>query len=154
QRMGLTPRARKLFEKVAEMSKWKEPRPAGRAVGIAVSERSGSLGAGVIEISLNRDTGKIRTHKVWMAVDGGLVVQPDAAKANVESGILYGISNVLNERVTLKDGKVEQSNFNDYQLMRISDTPEVLEVAFVDSDLPPKGLGEVGTPFVMPAIAN
>ncbi len=154
QRMAIAPRSRKVFEKVAEMSDWKAKRPDGRAVGIAISERSGSYGAGVVEISLNSDTGKIRVHKVWLAVDGGIIVQPEAAKANVESGIIYGLSNVLHERLTLKDGVVEQSNFNDYNVMRMSDAPEELHVSFADSDLQPGGLGEIGTPFVMPAVAN
>ncbi|MGH8641477.1 MAG: molybdopterin cofactor-binding domain-containing protein, partial [Burkholderiales bacterium] len=102
QRMSISPRARAVFEKAAQMSDWKAPRPAGRALGISISERSGSLGAGVAEISLDRASGRIRVHKVWVAVDGGLVVQPAAARANVESGIIYGLSSVLHERVTLK----------------------------------------------------
>jgi len=153
-RMGATPRARKVFEAAAKMADWTAKRPDGRALGIAITERSGSLGAGVVEISLNRDSGKIRVHKVWLAVDGGIIVQPEAAKANIESGIMYGLSNVLHERVTLKDGAVEQSNFNDYNVMRMSDMPDELNIALIDSDAPPTGLGEVGTPFVMPAIAN
>jgi isoquinoline 1-oxidoreductase subunit beta len=153
-RMGAMARARKVFEAVAKMADWKARRPDDRALGIAITERSGSLGAGVVEISLNRDSGKIRVHKVWLAVDGGIIVRPEAAKANVESGIMYGLSNVLLERVTLKDGAVEQSNFNDYNVMRMSDMPDELNIAFIDSDAPPTGLGEVGTPFVMPAIAN
>jgi isoquinoline 1-oxidoreductase beta subunit len=154
ERMGATPRARKVFEAVAKMADWKAKRPDGRALGIAITERSGSLGAGVVEAALDRATGKIRVHKVWLAVDGGIIVQPEAARANVESGIMYGLSNVLHERVTLKDGAVEQSNFNDYNVMRMSDMPDELNIAFLDSDAPPTGLGEVGTPFVMPAIAN
>jgi isoquinoline 1-oxidoreductase beta subunit len=154
QRMGMIPRARKLFEKVAELSNWKGEREPGRALGIAVSERSGSLAAGVVEASLNRDTGKIRVHRVWIAVDGGIIVQPDAAKANVESGVIYGLSNVLHERLTVKDGVVEQSNFNGYTLMRMSDAPEKIDVHFVDSDLPPAGVGEISTPCMMPAVAN
>jgi isoquinoline 1-oxidoreductase subunit beta len=154
ERMGATPRTRKVFEAVAKMADWKAKRSDGRALGIAITERSGSLGAGVVEISLNRDSGKIRVHKVWLAVDGGIIVQPAAARANVESGIMYGLSNVLHERVTLKDGAVEQSNFGDYNVMRMSDMPEEINISFLDSDAPPTGLGEVGTPFVMPAIAN
>jgi isoquinoline 1-oxidoreductase beta subunit len=153
-RMGAALRTRKVFEAVAKMADWKARRPDGRALGVAISDRSGSLGAGAVEISLNRDTGKIRVHKVWIAVDGGIIVQPEAARANIESGIMYGLSNVLHERVTLKDGAVEQSNFNDYNVMRMSDMPEEINIAFLDSDAPPTGLGEIGTPFVMPAIAN
>jgi isoquinoline 1-oxidoreductase beta subunit len=154
QRLAMVPRAVKCFETVARMCDWNAKRPDGRALGSSISERSGSLAAGVAEISLNRDTGKIRVHKVWMAVDGGLVVQPEAARANVESGILYGISSVLHERVTVKDGTVVQKNFNDYSLMRMSDTPEVIEVSFIDRDAAPSGLGEIGNPFVAAAVAN
>jgi isoquinoline 1-oxidoreductase subunit beta len=154
QRMSITPRARALFEKVAQMSDWKAPRPAGRALGVSISERSRSLGAGVVEASLDRASGKIRVHKVWLAVDGGLVVQPEMAKANVESGILYGLSSVLHERVTMKAGVVEQSNFHDYHLLRMADLPETMEVAFLERDTPPSGLGEIGNPFIAGAVAN
>jgi isoquinoline 1-oxidoreductase beta subunit len=154
QRMSISPRARAVFEKAAQMSDWKAPRPAGRALGISITERSGSLGAGVAEISLDRASGRIRVHKVWVAVDGGLVVQPAAAKANIESGIIYGLSSVLHERVTLKGGVVEQSNFHDYHVERMSDTPEELHVEFVDRDAAPSGLGEIGNPWVAAAVAN
>jgi isoquinoline 1-oxidoreductase beta subunit len=154
QRMAITPRAAKCFETVAQMCDWKAKRPEGRAIGVSISERSGSLGAGAAEISLDRDSGRIRVHKIWLAVDGGTIVTPDAAKANVESGILYGLSSVLHERVTVKDGVVEQSNFHDYNLMRMSDTPEVMQVAFIERDAPPSGLGEIGNPFVPAAVAN
>jgi isoquinoline 1-oxidoreductase beta subunit len=111
--------------------------------------------AGVAEISLDRQSGKIKVHKVWLAVDGGLVVQPDMAKANVESGILYGLSSVLHERVTMKAGVVEQSNFHDYHLLRMADLPETMEVAFLERpDAPPSGLGEIGNPWVAAAVAN
>jgi isoquinoline 1-oxidoreductase beta subunit len=154
ERMNITPRARALFEKVAQMSDWKAPRPAGRALGVSISERSRSLGAGVAEISLDRVAGKIKVHKVWLAVDGGLVVQPEMARANVESGILYGLSSVLHERVTMKAGVVEQTNFHDYHLLRMADLPETMEVAFLERDTPPSGLGEIGNPFVAGAVAN
>jgi isoquinoline 1-oxidoreductase beta subunit len=149
----MSPRARACFEKVVQMSDWKAPRPAGRALGISISERSGSLGAGVAEISLEK-SGRIVVHRVWLAVDGGLIVQPGMARANVESGIVYGLSSVLHERVTLKDGVVQQTNFHDYHVMRMSDMPEVMEVAFVERDAPPSGLGEIGNPWVAAAIAN
>jgi isoquinoline 1-oxidoreductase beta subunit len=154
QKMAMGERGRAVFQKVSQMSDWKAPRPQGRALGISVSERSGSLGAGVAEISLDRDKGRIRVHKVWLAVDGGLVVQPGMARANIESGIVYGLSSVLHERVTMKDGAVQQSNFHDYHVMRMSDMPEVVEVAFVERDAPPSGLGEIGNPWVAAAVAN
>ena len=154
QRMSISPRARAVFEKAVQMSDWKAARPAGRALGISISERSGSLGAGVAEISLDRRTGRIRVHKIWLAVDGGLIVQPAAAKANVESGIIYGLSSVLHERVTLKAGVVEQSNFHDYHVERMSDLPDEMHVGFVDRDAAPSGLGEIGNPWVAAAVAN
>jgi isoquinoline 1-oxidoreductase beta subunit len=152
--MAMVPRAVKCFETVAQMCDWKAPRPEGRALGASISERSGSLAAGVAEISLDRNSGKIKVHRAWMAVDSGLVVQPEAARANVESGVLYGLSSVLHERVTVKDGTVEQKNFDSYNLMRMSDTPEVIDVKFVERDAPPAGIGEIGNPFVAAAVAN
>ena len=154
QRMSITPKARKCFETVAQMSDWKAKRPDGRALGVSVTERSGSLGAGVVEISLDQKTGKITVHKVWIAVDGGVIVTPGAAKANVESAILYGLSSILHERLTMKDGAVEQTNFHDYNLMRMSDLPEEMHVSFVDVDTRPTGLGEIGNPFIAGAISN
>jgi isoquinoline 1-oxidoreductase beta subunit len=154
EKMGATPKTRQVFEALAEMCDYRAARPQGRALGVSITERSGSLGAGAVEISLDRSSGKIRVHKVWTAVDGGVIVQPEQAKHNIESAIIYGLSSVLHERVTLKDGRVEQSNFHDYTLMRISDVPDEMHVRFVDADTRPTGLGEIGNPFIAPAIAN
>src|SRR3954462_13899412 len=154
EKMAATPKARKVFETLAEMCDYKTARPEGRALGISITERSGSLGAGAVELSLDRASGKIRVHKVWVAVDGGVVVQPEQAKRNVESAMIYGLSSVLHERVTLKQGRVEQSNFHDYTLMRISDVPDEMHVRFVDVETRPTGPGEIGNPFIAPAIAN
>ncbi len=152
--MAATPKARRCFETVAQMCDWKAARPEGRALGLSISERSGSLGAGVVEISLDKKSGKIKVHKVWLAVDGGIIVTPQAAKANLESAIIYGLSGILHEQISIKDGVVEQSNFHDYNVMRMSDLPEVMEVKLIDTDTRPTGLGEVGNPFIAAAIAN
>jgi isoquinoline 1-oxidoreductase beta subunit len=154
QRMSITPKARRCFETVAQMCDWKAKRPDGRALGVSVTERSGSLGAGVVEISLDRSSGKIRVHKVWTAIDGGIIVTPEPAKANIESAIIYGLSSVLHERASMKNGVVEQSNFHDYNVMRMSDLPEEMHVGFIDSGTRPTGLGEIGNPFIAGAIAN
>ena len=98
--------------------------------------------------------GRIRVHKVWAAIDGGIIVQPDMARANVESGIVYGLSSVLKERATIKDGAVEQSNFHDYEVLRMSEAPEEIHVTFLDRDTKPTGLGEIGNPFIAAAVAN
>jgi len=108
----------------------------------------------VVALSVTRTTGKITVHKVWAAVDGGVIVQPGPAKANVESAIIYGLSSVLHERVSMKDGVVEQSNFHDYNVMRMSDLPQEMHVQFVDVDTRPTGLGEIGNPFIAGAISN
>jgi isoquinoline 1-oxidoreductase beta subunit len=154
QRMSITPKARRCVEAVTKMADWGTMRPDDRALGFAMSERSGSLGACVVEASIDRRAGTIRVHKVWVAADGGVIVQPEAAKANVESGIVYGLSSALHERLTVRDGAVEQSNFGDYSVMRMSDMPEVMQVSFLDSDGHPTGLGEISTPGMAPAIAN
>lgn len=152
--MSPTPKIAKTLEMVRDMSGWGKPRSDGRALGVSISERSGSLAAGVAEISLDRATGKIRVHKTWMAVDGGTVVLPDGARANIESGVLYGVSSMLGERITMKKGVVEQSNFHDYTLLRMSDAPEEIHIEFVKTDRRPTGLGEIGNPWIGGAIAN
>jgi len=81
-------------------------------------------------------------------------VTPAPAKANVESAIIYGLSSVLHEKLSIKDGAVEQTNFHDYELMRMSDLPEEMVVRFVDVDTRPTGLGEIGNPFIAGAISN
>ncbi len=154
QRMALTPKAQDVFAAVETLCDWRARRLPDRALGLSVSERSGSLGAGVVEISLDRQTGKLRVHKVWAVIDGGTIVQPDMARRNVESGIVYGLSSVLKERVTIKDGKVEQSNFHDYPLLRMSEAPEEIHVEFLERDTHPTGIGEIGNPFISAAVAN
>jgi isoquinoline 1-oxidoreductase beta subunit len=154
ERMALTAKARRVFDAVEKMSDWRAQRPEGRALGLSVTERSGSLGAGVVEISLDRRSGKIRVHKVWVAIDGGTIVQPEMARRNVESGIVYGLSSVLKERITILDGTVEQSNFHDYEVLRMAEAPEELHVAFVERDTKPTGIGEIGNPFIAAAVAN
>ena len=154
RRMTLTAKAARVFDAVEKMSDWKAKRPEGRALGLSVTERSGSLGAGVVEISLDRRSGKIRVHKVWAAIDGGIIVQPEMARRNVESGIVYGLSSVLKERATIKGGVVEQSNFHDYEVLRMSEAPEEIHVEFMDRDTKPTGIGEIGNPFIAAAVAN
>ncbi|MFQ5982364.1 MAG: molybdopterin cofactor-binding domain-containing protein, partial [Woeseiaceae bacterium] len=152
--LGMTPKAAAVFDAVEKLSDWHTPRPDGRALGLSVTERSGSLGAGVVEISLDQVRNRIRVHKVWAAIDGGIIVQPDMARANVESGIVYGLSSVLRERATVKNGAVEQSNFHDYEVLKMSEAPEEIHVEFLDRNTNPTGLGEIGNPFIGAAVAN
>ncbi len=151
--MHNAPRALNVLDMVAEMADWGGSVPEGRARGIAFGERSGSLAAGVAEISLDAAGGKIRVHRFWSAVNGGIIVQPDNARAQIEGGIAHGLSSVLFESITFKDGKVEQSNYDDYPVLRMSDMPAV-EVRFVESEEHPTGLGEASLPLVGGAVAN
>ncbi|MDX1940928.1 MAG: molybdopterin cofactor-binding domain-containing protein [Saprospiraceae bacterium] len=148
------PRALKVLDTAAEMANWGKKLPEGRAMGIAFGERSGSLTAGVCEISLDRSSGKIKVHHIWAAFDGGVVVQPDNAIAQTEGSILMGLSSIFHESITIKNGKVQQSNFHDYPILRMADVPETLEVKIVPSQEAPSGLGEAGLPFIGGAVAN
>ncbi|MBC2839214.1 xanthine dehydrogenase family protein molybdopterin-binding subunit [Robiginitalea sp. SC105] len=151
--MADAPRALATLDKVAEMADWDTPAPEGRARGVAFVEH-GSLGSGICEISLDRDTGKITVHHFWCAVDPGIAVQPDNIKAQIEGGIIMGMSSVLSEQITIRDGRVQQSNYSDYRLLRMQDAPESIETVILGSDQHPEGVGETGTPLVAGAIAN
>ena len=100
ERMGARPRRGRASRPWRACATGRRRVRTGRAIGVSISERSGSLGAGVVEISVDRPSGKIKVHKVWVAVDGGIIVSPGPAKANIESAIIYGLSSVLHERVT------------------------------------------------------
>ena len=152
--MVKSPRALATLEKAVEMAKWDSPSAAGRAKGVAFLERSGTLGTGICEISVNRNTGKIKVHHFWSAIDAGVIVQPDNVRAQMEGGILMGMSSVLKERITMVDGRIQQSNFHDYQLLRFEDIPETIETEMIASTGHPQGVGESGTPLVACAIAN
>ena len=152
--MSKAPRALATLEKAAEIAHWNSPSEKGRAKGVAFLERSGTLSTGICEISVNRSTGKIKVHKFWNALDAGIVVQPDNVKAQMEGGIIMGISSVLKEQITIKNGAVQQSNYHDYEILRMMDIPESIETAIIESTEPPQGVGESGTPLVACAIAN
>jgi isoquinoline 1-oxidoreductase beta subunit len=136
------------------MADWGGSVPPSRARGIAFSERSDSLAAAVAEVSLDQNTEKIRVHRFWASLDAGVVVQPANAVAQMESGIVYGLSSIIAERITFRGGVVQQSNFHDYPVMRMSDAPESIEIRLIESDEPPTGIGESGVPIVTAAVAN
>jgi isoquinoline 1-oxidoreductase subunit beta len=146
------PRAQAVIKAVAEMSNYKRKRK-GTALGIAFSDYHDTLTAGVAEVSVDAKTGKIKVHNYWIAVDPGLVVQPENSVAQVESAIVYGLSGALSEELSMKNGAIQQSNFNDYHVLRMSDMPE-LHIKIIASNNPPTGMGEVGIPTVAPAIGN
>lgn len=147
------PRALAVVNKVAEMANWEQSYVKERGRGFSFCERN-SLTACICEISLNSSTYQIKVHKVWMAIDAGIVVQPKNAEAQVEGGILMAISTGLKEQITVEDGAIKQSNFDNYSILRCSDTPEEIHIAFMPSKEKPTGIGEAALPSVVPAIAN
>jgi isoquinoline 1-oxidoreductase beta subunit len=149
-----SPRALATLEEAVTISDWNGPVAEGRAKGVAFVERSGSLSTGVCEISVDPKTGKIRVHRFWSAIDAGIIIQPDNVKAQMEGGILMGISSVLYEQITIQKGKIQQSNFHDYPILRMQDIPDSVEISLLDSIELPQGVGETGTPLVACAIAN
>ncbi len=151
--MKVSPRALATLEKAATMANWTSPSEQGRAKGVAFVEH-GSLGTGICEISVDRNTGKIKVHHFWVALDAGVVVHPDNVKAQMEGGIIMGMSSVLKERITIVNGQVQQSNYHDYQLLRMQDIPESIETEIITSAEIPEGVGETATPMVAGAIAN
>jgi isoquinoline 1-oxidoreductase beta subunit len=146
------PRARRVVETVASMADWGTKRDR-RGMGFAFLNYSDSLVAGAVEVSLERSTGKVAVHNFWCAIDCGIAVQPDNVAAQTESSIVYGLGLALMERITIKDGAVEQSNFYDYVIPRMSDVPP-MHIEVISTDNPPTGVGQMGTPFVTPAIGN
>jgi isoquinoline 1-oxidoreductase beta subunit len=146
------PRANAVIKAVVEMSDFKRKRP-GHGMGIAFSDYHDTLSAGVAEISLDQKSGKIKVHNYWVAVDPGLVIQPDHVHAQLESAVIYGLSAALIEQFAVKDGAVQAKNFDSYPVMRMSEVPEI-HTKIVTTDNPPSGMGEIGVVAVAPAIAN
>ncbi|HEY4980603.1 MAG TPA: molybdopterin cofactor-binding domain-containing protein [Pseudolabrys sp.] len=146
------PRANAVIKAVAEMSDFAKKRP-GHGMGIAFSDYHGTLSAGVAEISLDAKTGKIKVHNYWIAVDPGVVIQPDNVHAQLESCVVFGLSAALIEEFAVKDGAVQATNFDSYPVMRMSDVPEI-HTRIVSTSNPPSGMGEIGLVTVAPAVAN
>jgi len=144
-------RPRGALDRAAEAFGWGRPLPAGHTAGIAVHESFGSAVAQVAEVSV--ENGHIRVHRVVCAVDCGPVVNPDGIEAQMQSGIVFGLSAALYGEITFRDGRVEQSNFHDYPVLRMLEMPRV-EVHIVPSDKKMGGVGEPGTPPIAPAVAN
>jgi isoquinoline 1-oxidoreductase beta subunit len=146
------PRHKAALELAAQKARWGKSLPAGRGCGIAVHESFGSFIAQVAEVSVS-PKGEVRVHRVVCAIDCGRFVNPDTIRAQMESGIVFGLSAALHGAITFKNGRVEQCNFNDYPVLRINEMPKV-EVHIVPSQEPPGGVGEPGVPPIAPAVAN
>ncbi len=125
--------------------------PAGRAHGVAVHGSFGSIVAQVAQVSI--ESGAIRVHRVVCAIDCGLAVNPNIIAQQMESSVVFGLSAALGGEITVKDGRIEQSNFHDYPVLRIDQAPQV-DTIVMPSAAPPEGVGEPGVPPVAPAVAN
>jgi isoquinoline 1-oxidoreductase beta subunit len=137
----------------AEKSNWGKPLPAGQGRGLAYFATFGVTHvAHVAEVSVD-EAGKVRVERVVCAVDCGTVVNPDNVTAQMQSGIVFGLTAALKAQATIKKGRVQQSNFHDYPILRMDEMP-VIEVYIVPSDRNPSGIGEMGVPPVAPAVAN
>jgi isoquinoline 1-oxidoreductase subunit beta len=141
-----------VLDLAAEKAGWGRPMPAGRGRGVSAQFAFGSYLAQVAEVEVAAD-GAVRVHRIVCAVDCGFVVNPDTIAAQVEGGSIFGLTAVLHGAITLKDGRVEQGNFDTYRPMRIDEVP-VVETHLVRSGEAPGGIGEAPTCAVGPAVTN
>ncbi len=145
------PRHREVLESAAMMANWNQPPPAGHFRGIAMHQAFGSIVAEVAEISIENEG--LRVHRVDCAVDCGLAINPDIIAAQMESGIVYGLTAALYGEITLKRGRVEQANFDTYPMLHLAQMPKI-SVSIIEGAEQPGGIGEAGTPPTAPAVAN
>src|SRR6266478_4219769 len=146
------PRAKAVLQIAAQRAAWGKPLPAGQGRGIALCIGFGSFIAQVVQVRVGKDGAPTPT-RVWCVVDCGIQVNPDTIRAQMESGIVFGLSAALFGEITLKNGRVEQTNFGDYRVLRINQTPRI-DVHLVRNQEAPGGVGEPGTSCVMPALTN
>ena len=146
------PRYIKVLEKVAKNANWGDPLPKNHGLGLAIHKSFGSIVSTVIEVSSNAP-GIIKLQKAWIVIDCGKVVNPDIVMAQMEGGFIFGLSAALGEEITLKDGRVEQSNFHDYSILRLKGCPKI-SVEIVESGSEIGGVGEPAVPLAAPALIN
>jgi isoquinoline 1-oxidoreductase beta subunit len=147
-------RRRRVIELAAEKSGWGKSLPGGAARGIGIGFGWGSFVAQVAEVSCDVSAGSIRIHRVVCAIDCGLAINPLGVEAQMEGAINFGLAATLKSAITLEHGSVQQSNFNDYEVLRMNDAPPVIDVYIVPSSDPPGGCGEPGVPPIAPAVGN
>lgn len=148
-----TGRLSHVAERAAQMAQWGRKLPAGHGLGIAAHRSFLTYVATVVEVAVS-PSGALTIPGIWLAVDAGTIVNPKHARAQMEGGTLFGLSNALYGEITAKNGAIEQGNFPDWRLMRMAESPRAFEVEIVDSSAPPAGLGEPATPLAAPALTN
>jgi isoquinoline 1-oxidoreductase beta subunit len=147
-----SPRAKAVLELAAEKAGWGQPLPQRVGRGVSLQFVFGTYMAQVAEVEVAKDS-TVRVRRVVCAVDCGISVNPDTIRAQIQSGIIFGITAALHGEITLKNGRVEQTNFDSYQMLRINEAPAI-EVHIVQNFEPPGGMGECGTSAIVPAVAN
>jgi isoquinoline 1-oxidoreductase subunit beta len=147
-----TPRAKAVLDLAAEKAGWGQPLPKGVGRGVSLQFVFGTYMAQIAEVEVAKD-GAVRVRRVVCAVDSGTIVNPDTVRAQIEGAIVFGITAALHGEITLKGGRVEQTNFDTYEVLRINEAPTI-EVHIVPSSEPPGGMGEPGTSAIVPAVAN
>jgi len=147
-----SPRAKAVLDLAAEKAGWGQALPKGSGRGVSLQFAFGSWLAQVAEVEVSKE-GAVRVRRVVCAMDCGTVVNPDTVQAQLQSGIIFGATAALYGEITLKSGRVEQTNFDTYQMLRMNETPSI-EIHIVKSTEPPGGMGETGTSAIVPAIAN
>ena len=145
-------RFQKVLNKVAEESQWGRELPKGHGLGICLHKTRGSIAGAVIEVSTGVK-GMLKLHKAWISIDCGKIINPNTIRAQMEGGFTFGLSATLGEQITLKDGRVQQSNFHDYPILRLKGSPEI-SVDIIESGKEIGGVGEVAVPLAAPALAN
>jgi len=150
--LGKTPRAQNVLDVAAHKAGWGTASPKGQGRGVSVMHAFGSFFGMVVDVTVDGD-GEVAVNRVVCAVDCGMVVNPNTVEAQIQGGIIFGITAALYSEITIKDGRVEQANFTDYRMLRIDQTPPI-EVHIVKSSEAPGGIGEPGTAALAPALTN
>jgi isoquinoline 1-oxidoreductase beta subunit len=150
--LGKSPRAKAVLTLAAEKAGWGQPFPARTGYGVSLQHVFATYVAMVAHVEVSKD-GTVQVRRVVCVLDCGTVVNPDTVQAQVQSGIIFGITAALHGEITLKNGRVEQANFDTYRMLRMNEAPAI-EVHIVPSSEPPGGMGEAGTSAIVPAITN
>jgi isoquinoline 1-oxidoreductase beta subunit len=150
--LGKSPRAKAVLDLAAEKAGWGQPLPERVGRGVSLQFVFATYMAHVAEVEVAKD-GAVRVRRVVCAVDCGIAVNPDTIRAQIQSAVVFGITAALHGEITLKDGRVQQTNFDTYQMLRMNEAPAI-DVYIVQSSEPPGGMGEAGTSCIVPAVAN
>ena len=150
--LASSPRGRAVLDRAARAAGWGSPLPPRSGRGVIVQKSFGSYIAAVVEVQVE-DEGDVTLRRITAAVDCGLTVNPNMVKQQVEGGLIFGLTAALHQQITLEGGRVQQSNFHDYRMLRIDETPPV-EVIHMPTDNPPGGIGETGTTAAAPVLCN